>query len=117
MASSRRKPSPKRSARRQRRARRPLLRRLALAGLLLLIVVLYAKPLHGYLGKQTQLGRTRAQVEQLRAQHARLERDIASAGSARALTREARRLFYVEPGERLYIVKGIERWQRQRASR
>jgi cell division protein FtsB len=112
VTASGRKSSSQRSARRQRRARRSLLRRLALPGLLLLMLGLYAKPLHSYFGKQSQLDTARAQVEQLRAQHGRLEREIANAGSAQALTREARRLFYVKPGERLYIVKGIERWQR-----
>jgi cell division protein FtsB len=116
MAASGRK-SSKRSARGHGRARRPLLSRLALAGLLLLILGLYAKPLHSYLGKRAQLDVARTQVSQLRAQHSRLERQIASAGSAQALTREARGLFYVKPGERLYIVKGIKAWQRARAQR
>jgi hypothetical protein len=29
-----------------------------------------------------------------------------------ALAREARRIGYVKPGERLFIVKGISSWQR-----
>jgi cell division protein FtsB len=73
---------------------------------------LYARPLHSYFGKRAQLERTRAQVEQLRAQHSRLQRDVASADTPQALIREARRLFYVKPGERLYIVKGVDRWQK-----
>ncbi|MGZ4461918.1 MAG: FtsB family cell division protein [Gaiellaceae bacterium] len=112
MAASARKSSSKPPPRRLKRARRSLSRRLALLGLLLLILALYAKPLHSYLGKRSQLDGTQAEVQQLRAQHGRLERGVARARSAEALTREARRLFYVKPGERLYIVKGVQAWNR-----
>ena len=35
------------------------------------------------------------------------------ADTPEALTREARRIGYVKPGERLFIVKGIAGWRRQ----
>ena len=43
----------------------------------------------------------------LRAQKLRLERRLAKADTPAAVTREARRIGYVKPGERLFIVKGI----------
>ena len=49
----------------------------------------------------------------LRAQKLRLERRLAESDTAQAVTREARRLGYVKPGERLFIVKGIAAWRRQ----
>ena len=41
-----------------------------------------------------------------------LERRLADSDTPQAVTREARRLGYVEPGERLFIVKGIAAWRR-----
>ena len=37
------------------------------------------------------------------------------ADTPEALAREARRLGYVKPGERLFIVKGIDAWRRAQA--
>ena len=48
----------------------------------------------------------------LRAQKARLQQQLVAADTPEALTREARRLGYVKPGERLFIVKGINAWRR-----
>ena len=53
-------------------------------------------------------------------QQLRPTRRGSSTGSARStsiatLAREARALGYVRPGERLYIVKGINQWRKQRA--
>ena len=53
----------------------------------------------------------------LRAQKRSLERRLAEADTPEALTREARRLGYVKPGERLFIVKGIDAWRRAQARR
>jgi hypothetical protein len=54
-------------------------------------------------------------VRTLREQKLRLERRLAESDTAQAVTREARRLGYVEPGERLYIVKGIKAWRHRHA--
>ena len=81
----------------------------------MLISVLYAKPLRSYYDKREAVAERSAQVAFLRADQRDLERRLAQASSPEALEREARRLFYVKPGERLYIIKGIEHWQRVRA--
>ena len=47
--------------------------------------------------------------------NAALERRLAEADTPEALAREARRLGYVKPGERLFIVKGIDAWRRAQA--
>jgi len=51
----------------------------------------------------------------LRSQHNELKRRLAHAATAEAVQRAARRLAYVKPGERLYIVKGIDGWRRSQA--
>jgi cell division protein FtsB len=52
-------------------------------------------------------------VRSLRAERERLDRGLTNAQSTETLAREARRLGYVKPGERLFIVKGIPAWQRR----
>ena len=73
---------------------------------------LYFRPISSYLGTRSELGARRAEVAGLRAEKARLEQRLARTTSNAALGREARRIGYVKPGERLFIVKGIGAWQR-----
>jgi cell division protein FtsB len=61
--------------------------------------------------KQTLADRSR-EVAGLRNERRRLEGKLANSTSDAALVREARQLGLVKPGERLFIVKGIEAWQR-----
>ena len=58
-----------------------------------------------------------AELAQLQRARSALRRRLAAQTSEEALRREARRLGYVNPGEKLYIVKGIPAWRlaRQRA--
>jgi hypothetical protein len=87
--------------------------------LLVLVVVgfLYYRPLSTWLGTRAELARREADVRGLRAERGRLERRLTQAQSVETLGREARRLGYVKPGERLFIVKGIPAWQRRHARR
>ena len=73
---------------------------------------LYYRPIASYLQTRSELGARRSQVVALRAEKSRLERRLARTTSDAALAREARRIGYVKPGERLFIVKGIAAWQR-----
>ena len=57
-----------------------------------------------------------AEVRALRAQHAGAPAAARADDERAALAREARQLGFVQPGERLFIVKGIERWQRERTA-
>ena len=92
---------------------RPI-RLLALGGIVLL-GLLYWKPMHTYMSTRHELQARRADVQALRAEKAGLERRIAQAGTATALVREARLIGYVKRGERLFIVRGISTWrQRQK---
>jgi cell division protein FtsB len=85
-------------------------RLLALGGIAL-IGFLYWKPIKTYFQTKQELERRQAEVADLRAQKRRLEQRIATSLSGEGLVREARRLGLVQPGERLFIVKGIEAWR------
>jgi len=101
----------------RRPARSALARRWLAVAALVLVALLYYRPLNAYVDAQGQLSRHRAVVRRLEAQKATLEQRLGSSTSLDTLAREARALGYVKPGERLYIVKGIEQWRkRERAS-
>lgn len=101
------------------RRRRPPLprgrRRLRLVWLVAIVglaVYLYYRPLATYVETRRDLTARQAEVETLRIVRADLERRLESATSLEATQREARRIGYVRPGERLYVVKGIPDWRR-----
>ena len=105
--------SVRRSARAARRRRATWL---ALAALVL-AVALYARPIRSYIDTRETLERRSAEVAALRAEQARLDERLARSESPDTLAREARRVGFVNPGERLFIVKGIREWRLQRRSR
>lgn len=91
-------------------------RLLALGGLAV-VAFFYWKPANSYLHTKAELQTRQAQVRQLKAEKAELEKRIAQSGTGQDLVREARRLDLVKPGETLYIVKGIESWRRAHRSK
>jgi len=76
------------------------------------IAFLYSQPLRSYLSARDSLSERTQEVRELRAEKLRLQRRLAEGDTPEALTREARRLGYIRPGERLFIVKGIGAWRR-----
>ena len=103
--------SKKRRPRRRVPRGRFLLRWLGV-GVLVFIAFLYSQPLRSYLSTRDALEQRSAEVRSLREQKQRLERRLEDGDTPAALMREARRLGYVKPGERLFIVKGINSWRR-----
>jgi hypothetical protein len=105
----------------RRRGRRPsrssIVRRWVALGGLVLVAALYVQPLRSYLDTRGTVAEQAAEVKALQRQHTSLEQRLAARTSDAALLREARRLGWVEPGERLYIVKGIPAWRAARAAR
>jgi len=101
-----------RGARRRRRRSRLLIPLVILA----VMGFLYYRPLSSYLKTRDELGARRDQVVALRAEKERLERRLARTTSDAALARGARRIGFVRPGERLFIVKGISTWQRRHST-
>ena len=90
-----------------------IFRRWFAVGALVLIALLYFRPIKAYIDAQGQLAQHQQMVQRLRAEKARLEHRLGASNSLATLAREARQLGYVRPGERLYIVKGINQWRKQ----
>ena len=93
--------------RRARATRSTVVLRSLAVGALVLVALLYYRPLRTYVETRDRLDRRQAEVAALRARKDALERRLAAATSEAALLREARRLSYVKPNEQLFIVKGI----------
>ena len=94
------------------RRRRPSRSSLALRWLGLVVVVTiglaYVHPLRSYQAAKERVVERRAELGVLEREVADLERRIALSGEEVFIEREARRLGLVRPGERLFIVKGVE---------
>jgi cell division protein FtsB len=91
--------------------------RLLVVGVVVLVAFLYYRPLTSYVETRRDVEARRAEVGALAVERAALERRLEHSTSVAALRREARRIGYVRPGERLFIVKGIPEWKRaQRAT-
>jgi len=94
-----------------------VVRRWLAVGVLLLVGLLYYRPLKAYVDARGELAQKRAAVHRLQAEKKRLQRRLGESTSLETLSREARTLGYVRPGEHLFIVKGINEWRkRERAS-
>ena len=65
-----------------------------------------------YVSTHRTLVQRDAEVGGLRTERRTLERKLADTATDTALVREARRLGYVKPGEKLFIVKGVETWRK-----
>ena len=100
----------------RKRSRRPplvtLARRWSVLAVVVIVGYFYYHPLRSYLSARSELGSVRAEVTQLAAQKHELEQRLTASSSLQELSREARELGYVRPGEHLFIVKGIEAWRR-----
>jgi type II secretory pathway component PulJ len=98
--------------------RKLLGRRWFAVAVLVLVGLLYYRPLHDYVASRTQRTERLSQVAKLEREQAVLERKLRQASSAAALAAQERLLGYVHPGDHLYIVKNIEQWRhRQNGSR
>ena len=80
------------------------------------VSLLYYHPLRTYVDVKRTLAERRAEIRELRAERRALERRLRESGTDAALVRQARRLGLVRPGERLFIVKGIDAWRRSHAA-
>ena len=115
--SSKSAPRGKRATKRRVRAGRSagLLRWcvLAVAGF---VGFLYYQPVSSYFETRASLDQRAAEVQELREERSRLQARLADSTTVAALSREARRMSLVRPGERLFIVKGVQQWRRAQAT-
>ena len=83
--------------------------RVALLFLLIGIVGLYVRPALSYVDTRGRAAAQERELRRLQAEHRRL---LARRGALRrpgTLEREARKLGYVKPGERAYVIEGLPR--------
>jgi cell division protein FtsB len=85
--------------------------RLLALGALVLVGVLYWKPIRSYQHTKAVLDRRESEVARLQTKRHQLQLRIATVGTGPELVREARRLGFVKPGEQLFIVRGISAWR------
>lgn len=83
--------------------------RVALLVVLVGLVFLYLGPARSYLAARGQAAQKRSEVVSLEREHARLVAQVRALRRPDALELEARRLGYVRPGERPYIVEDLPR--------
>ena len=95
----------------RRASRSSLALRWLAVGALVLVGLLYYRPVRTYLERQDTAAARQAQVAALVQRRAALERRLRYVESEAAVAREARRIGYVKPGEQLFIVKGIPAWR------
>ena len=79
-------------------------------------VYLYYRPISSYVETRNELTTSRAEVESLRLVKAELGLRLVNSTSVDSIEREARRIGYVRPGERLFVVKGIPAWRKARSA-
>ena len=108
-------------ARRGRRRTRPSRSALALrwigALVLVAIAVAYVHPLRAWQTARADVAERRAEVDRLERANETLEEQLGQAGTTAFVEREARRLGLVKPGERLFVVTGIDEWKKKNARR
>ena len=98
---------------RRRRIGGPVARRWFALGVLVLVGLLYYRPLHDYFDARSQQAAQLTAVQKLQRERAALEKRLRHASSDAALEAQARTLGYVLPGEHLFIVKDIPQWRRR----
>ena len=85
--------------------------------MLLAVAVGYVQPLRAYRDASANVAAKNAEVEQIAEANVRLEQSIGETETPEFVEREARKLGLVKPGERLYIVTGIDEWKKERQAR
>lgn len=101
------------------RRRRPSRSALALrwlgAAVLIAIAVAYVQPIRAYREAKADVAGRQARVARLERVTVALEERLAHAETTAFVEREARWLGLVRPGERLFIVSGIDEWRKRDA--
>ena len=85
-------------------------------GVIGIAVYLYYRPIASYFETRNDLATRRTEVDSLRLVKAELELRLVNSTSAESVEREARRIGWVRPGERLFVVKGIPAWRKARSA-
>jgi hypothetical protein len=79
------------------------------------IAVAYVQPVRSYLDARASVAERRAEQQTLLRKQAALREELELAGTETFIEREARLIGLVRPGEKLFIVRGIEAWKAHQA--
>ena len=109
------RPAPRRKARRVRKPAHAL-RWIGLI-VLLIVAVGYVQPLRAYRDATANVAKREAEVERIASANVRLGQSIEETETPEFVERQARKLGLVKPGERLYIITGIDEWRQERQGR
>ena len=96
--------------RRSRRSRSISLLRLLAIGVVCAIAVAYVQPIRAYLSAREEAAASRVERAAALQRQAILRKQLEETGTDAFIEREARRLGLVRPGERLFVVRGVETW-------
>ncbi len=99
----------------RRRRKSGKLGRILVIGLVVLLGLLYYRPVRAYVDTRQRLAERRLEVRTLAERKAALDKRLEELRSGATLIRGARRLGLVKPGERLFIVRGTSEWRREQA--
>jgi cell division protein FtsB len=83
--------------------------RLALLGMLIVIVLLYISPARHWLQQSSTAGAQRQELDELTKENRQLEKRVRALRDPGALELEARRLGMIRQGERAYVIEGLPR--------
>jgi hypothetical protein len=75
------------------------------------VALAYVQPVRSYLSAREDLAHHRELRAALLRQQTALHHRLELAGTDGFVIREARRIGLVVPGERLFIIKGVEKWR------
>jgi hypothetical protein len=92
--------------------RRVSLLRLFGAGVVCTVAVAYVQPIRAYIDARDEVTKRQAEKSVVVRRQAVLRDLLAETGTQAFVEREARRLGLVRPGERLFVVRGVEGWDR-----
>jgi cell division protein FtsB len=81
--------------------------RIALLGVLIVILLLYLSPTKHWIEQSKTAGEQKGELRELSDQNRKLNRRVRALRDPGALEREARRLGMVRRGERPYVVEGL----------
>lgn len=85
--------------------------------ILLAVAVGYVQPLRAYQDATADVAVQKAQIDRIEQANATLEQRIEETETSAFVEREARKLGLVKPGERLFIVTGVDEWKHERRAR
>ena len=93
-------------------SRRALLLRWLGLAVIVAVVVGYIQPIRSYQERRAEVSRKEDRSTELVREGRALERRLTKTQSDAFISREARRLGLVKPGEKLFIIKGVEKRKR-----